>query len=52
MSANDVDVKVEDGWVTLEGKVSYLLESDAANYDVTGLYGVVGVTDEIIVTKP
>jgi osmotically-inducible protein OsmY len=47
-----VDVKVQDGWVTLKGDVSYQFESDAAYDDVASLYGVVGVTNEIRVTNP
>ena len=46
-----VDVKVNDGWVTLTGEVSYQFESDAAYYDVSGLLGVVGVTNEITVVN-
>jgi osmotically-inducible protein OsmY len=47
-----VDVKVQDGWVTLKGDVSYQFESDAAYDDVATLYGVIGVTNEITVTNP
>jgi osmotically-inducible protein OsmY len=47
-----VDVKVDDGWVTLKGNVSYQFESDAAYDDVANLYGVVGVTNEITVSNP
>jgi osmotically-inducible protein OsmY len=47
-----VDVKVSDGWVTLTGNVSYQFESDAAYDDVASLYGVLGVTNEIIVSNP
>jgi osmotically-inducible protein OsmY len=47
-----VDVKVDDGWVTLKGNVSYQFESNAAYEDIAGLYGVVGVTNEIRVTNP
>jgi osmotically-inducible protein OsmY len=47
-----VDVKVSDGWVTLKGNVSYQFETDAAYEDVASLYGVVGVTNEIIVSNP
>ena len=47
-----VDVKMQDGWVTLKGDVSYQFESDAAYDDVATLYGVVGVTNEITVTNP
>jgi osmotically-inducible protein OsmY len=47
-----VDVKVDDGWVTLQGTVSYMFESDAAYDDVASLYGVLGVTNEIVVSNP
>jgi osmotically-inducible protein OsmY len=47
-----VDVKVEDGGVTLKGDVSYQFQSDAAYDDVATLYGVVGVSNEIRVTNP
>src|SRR6201992_4346086 len=50
--ADFVDVKVDDGWVTLKGNVSYQFESDAAYDDVARMYGVVGVTNEIIVSNP
>jgi osmotically-inducible protein OsmY len=47
-----LDVKVDDGWLTLKGNVSYQFESDAAYDDVASLYGVVGVSNEIIVSNP
>jgi osmotically-inducible protein OsmY len=47
-----IDVKVNDGWITLKGDVSYQFESDAAYDDVASLYGVLGVTNEIIVSNP
>ncbi|MDA0159900.1 BON domain-containing protein [Solirubrobacter ginsenosidimutans] len=50
--ADAVDVKVQDGWVTLTGDASYQFESNAAYEDVAGLHGVVGVTNEIRVTNP
>ncbi|HTP21694.1 MAG TPA: BON domain-containing protein [Solirubrobacteraceae bacterium] len=50
--SDSVDVKVDDGWVTLKGNVSYQFESDAAYDDVASLYGVYGVTNEIKVTNP
>jgi osmotically-inducible protein OsmY len=46
-----VDVKVSDGWVTLKGDVSYQYESDAAYDDVASLYGILGVTNEIVVSN-
>jgi osmotically-inducible protein OsmY len=50
--AESLDVKVEDGWITLTGNVNYQFESDAAFDDVAGLYGVYGITDEITVSNP
>ena len=50
--ADLVNVKVDDGWVTLTGDVSYQFESNAAYEDVASLYGVFGVTNEIRVTNP
>jgi osmotically-inducible protein OsmY len=47
-----VDVKVDDGWVTLKGDVSYQFQSDAAYHDAATLRGVVGVTNEIKVINP
>jgi osmotically-inducible protein OsmY len=42
-----VDVKVDEGWVTLKGNVAHQFQSDAAYDDVASLYGVYGVTNEI-----
>ena len=50
--ADLIDVKVADGWVTLEGEVTHQFESDAAYDDVASLYGVYGVTNEIKVNEP
>jgi len=50
--SDSIDVKVQDGWVTLKGDVSYQFESDAAYDDVASMYGVYGVTNEIRVTNP
>ena len=50
--SDSIDVRVEDGWVTLKGDVSYQFESDAAYADVSRLFGVAGVTNEIKVTNP
>jgi BON domain len=50
--SDSVDVKIDDGWVTLKGNVSYQFESDAAYDDVANLYGVYGITNEIKVTNP
>jgi osmotically-inducible protein OsmY len=45
--SDTVDVKVDDGWITLKGDVSFQFESDAAYDDVASLYGIYGVTNEI-----
>jgi len=50
--SDSIDVKVQEGWVTLKGDVSYEFESDAAYDDVASMYGVYGVTNEIRVTNP
>jgi osmotically-inducible protein OsmY len=47
-----IDVRVTDGWVTLTGTVPWQFESDAAFEDVAKLFGVIGVTNEILVLHP
>ena len=47
-----IDVKVQDGWATLKGDVSYQFQSDAAYNGVSRLSGIAGVTNEIKVTNP
>jgi osmotically-inducible protein OsmY len=44
-----IDVKVADGWVTLEGHVHHQYQSDAAFDDVSKLFGIYGVTNKITV---
>jgi len=44
-----VKVKVEKGWVTLEGELEWNLQKEAANSAVSGLLGVVGVTNDITI---
>ena len=48
---DDLDVSVDDGWITLKGDVEFQFQSDLAFDDVAGLYGVVGVTNEIKVIE-
>jgi osmotically-inducible protein OsmY len=50
--AESINVRVQDGWITLKGDVAYQFESDAAYADVASLYGVFGITNEIRVTSP
>lgn len=44
-----VTVKVEDGWVTLEGELTWNYQKDAAKYAVNYLAGVKGVTNNITI---
>lgn len=46
-----VKIKVEKGWVTLTGEVDWHYQHEAAADDVRGLWGVVGIVNEITV-KP
>jgi osmotically-inducible protein OsmY len=45
-----IDVKVLDGWVTLEGYVNHQYQSDAAFDDVSKLFGIYGITNKITVS--
>jgi osmotically-inducible protein OsmY len=47
--AESIDVKVQNGWITLTGSVGHQYESDAAYDDVASLYGIYGITNEITV---
>ena len=47
-----IDVKVQDGWVTLRGTVSWQFQNDAAYEDVAKLFGVIGITNDIRVVNP
>jgi osmotically-inducible protein OsmY len=46
-----VKVKVEKGWVTLSGEVDWYYQKQAAEQDVRGWFGVVGVSDQTTI-KP
>jgi osmotically-inducible protein OsmY len=50
--ADRIRSSVSDGWVTLEGDVSYLGEREDAERAVRHLKGVRGVTNKIIVSIP
>lgn len=45
---NKLKVKVENGWITLEGDVEWNYEKEAARKSVEKLNGVVGVSNNII----
>jgi osmotically-inducible protein OsmY len=47
--ADSVKVIVSQGWITLDGKVSYYYQKTAAESDVRYLKGVRGVTNSIMV---
>lgn len=46
-----IKTKVEKGWVTLTGEVEWHFQQEAAGEDVRGLWGVVGVSNDITI-KP
>ena len=46
-----VKVKVEKGWVTLTGQTDWHFQKDAAAENVNGLWGVIGVSNQITI-KP
>jgi osmotically-inducible protein OsmY len=48
---DDIDVHVKDGWVTVKGDVDFQFRSDIAFDDVSRVYGVTGVTNEIKVVE-
>jgi osmotically-inducible protein OsmY len=50
--ANKVMVKVEGGWVTLNGSVDWYFQRNAAEADVRKLKGVLGVTNNIVIKQP
>lgn len=41
-----IQVKVEDGWVTLTGQVEWWYQKQAAEHDIRPLRGVVGVSNQ------
>jgi osmotically-inducible protein OsmY len=49
--SESIDVEVRDGWATLKGEVDFQFQSDAAFDDVSKLYGVMGITNEIRVVE-
>jgi osmotically-inducible protein OsmY len=49
--SDSVKVKVENGWVTLSGELEWHYQLDAVERNVRGLYGVVGVYNQITI-KP
>jgi osmotically-inducible protein OsmY len=51
LSRSAVKVQVEGGWLTLVGQVDWHYQREAAGWDVRGLRGVVGVSNQITI-KP
>lgn len=47
---DNIKIKVENGWVTLEGSVEWEFEKNAARKAAEKIAGVVGVTNNIMVT--
>ena len=46
-----VQVKVENGWVTLTGQVDWWFQKEAAEHDIRPLHGVIGVSNQTTI-KP
>jgi hypothetical protein len=51
LPADALDVKVEDGWLTLTGQVDFQFQNDAAFERAASLKGVTGVTNAITVVE-
>jgi len=49
--ADAITVKVEHGWITLTGQVTWYYQKQAAAQDIARLMGVVGLSNKVIV-KP
>jgi osmotically-inducible protein OsmY len=45
--AEKVKVKVEDGWVTLEGDLQWNFQKEAAKKSIKSIAGVMGITNDI-----
>lgn len=45
--ADSIMVKVEKGWVTLSGEVDWNFQKAAAEHEIRGLLGVIGVSNQI-----
>ncbi len=50
--ADRIKVKVDGGWITLEGDVDYKYQQTAAENAIRNLTGVIGVTDLITIKRP
>jgi osmotically-inducible protein OsmY len=51
LPADDIDVEVNGGWLTLSGRVDHQFQSDLAFDHAATLYGVLGVTNDIKVVQ-
>jgi osmotically-inducible protein OsmY len=49
---DEIQVKVEGGWITLSGEVHWDYQRAAASAAVRPLMGVVGVSDQIVLNPP
>ena len=47
LPSDSLTVKVEKGWVTLMGEVDWRYQYDAAAAEIRGLWGVIGVSNQI-----
>lgn len=47
-----IKLKVNDGWITLEGEVEYYYQKNAAEFAVRNLTGVIGVSNLVVLKRP
>jgi len=47
----EAELKADDGWLTLTGRVDHQYQSDLAFDHVASLYGVLGVTNDLKVVE-
>lgn len=47
----DIDIKVESGWVTLTGHVAWHYQAEEAQRLVSGINGVTGVSNNLLVNR-
>jgi osmotically-inducible protein OsmY len=49
---HSIELRVDDGWITLEGEVKFYHQKNAAEFSVRHLTGVTGVSNLIVVKRP
>jgi osmotically-inducible protein OsmY len=47
-----ISLEVENGWVTMIGKVGWHFQSDAAERAIRSLTGVIGISNQVVIAPP